>query len=73
MKEFIKKLLSSENDVSSKRFSGIFCIVIFAIVVAVVVLAKIEMDDIKAKLLITLFIGGLAALGVASVEKLWKP
>lgn len=71
MKQFLKQMLSGASDVSSKRTGGLFCILISSILIGFYVLTKIEPTEIESGLVKTLFIGGLALLGVASLEKFW--
>jgi hypothetical protein len=73
LKSFVKKMLSNQDDVSSKRLSGMGCILLFCVLVSVVILFKFEISELHYRLLLALFIGGLSLLGVAAVEKLWKP
>lgn len=71
MKEFIKKMLSGSNDVSSKRSAGLYAVFVVVTVSAVLVFTSDMPWELKVDLLKFLFTGGLLALGVAAIEKFW--
>lgn len=73
MTPFLKNMLSNQDNISSKRITGIVCIFLACALIAVVVLFKIEINELHYKLIVALLICGLSLLGVAAVEKLWKP
>lgn len=75
MKEFIKKMLSSNEDASSKRFNGTIAYILAVIVVLIISLFDFFKDwqlSVVSDILIkTVIWSAIALLGVTSVEKLW--
>jgi len=70
MKEFIKKMLSNRDDISSKRITGILLILQYFTMVylsTIITFSKMVADLSKTGLT-----AGLLLLGVAAVEKIWK-
>ena len=78
MKEFYKKLISSNSDTSSKRFSGIIGFAIFIILVIFVLtfdfFTEKSIGDNTTELIQTLGIlsAGLLGLGLIDRSKLMK-
>lgn len=70
MNKFIKEMLSNKDDISSKRLSGLFLILLFIIVV--ISSLFITLTEFTVDLVETALYASLALLGVASIEKLWK-
>lgn len=70
MKEFILKMLSNSDDVSSKRVTGILCILVYIVMFVVVFFSEKELKQPVSDLFTTLFYGGLVLLGIGVIEKL---
>ena len=75
MKEFIKKMISSSNESSSKRFNGTYGFAIFCLmIIFLVTYDKIDNGEIEAPTSELLkLLGYLSALllGVTAIEKIW--
>jgi hypothetical protein len=71
MKEFLKKILSSESDMSSKRLAGIASIMSVILIMYIIVIFDIEIKyvDLVRDLLKTVFIGGMLLLGVSKFSE----
>jgi len=64
MKDFIYKLISSNQDVSSKRVIGIICIIFSMLVFILSLIFNFNIDSIKADILKTfLFTGAIMITG----------
>ena len=81
MKDFIKKMLSSSNETSSKRFNGTigFMIVQILIIVAVlidvilnVIIGSKDLSTISVELIKSDLIVSATLLGASAVEKIWN-
>lgn len=72
MREFLKKMLSSDKDVSSKRFNGSYGFAIFCFLVIFVVLRDSipdgKLEDASVVLLKTLAYTSVLLLGVTLAE-----
>lgn len=73
MKTFFKNMLSNQDNISSKRLTGILCVFLACLLCVVVVLLKMEISEIHYKLIISLLVAGGSLLGVSAIEKIWKP
>lgn len=67
MKEFIKNILSSSEDVSSKRFAGLLCIISYILIT--ILGFFVELNEVNVSMANTMFIGGAGLLGANIVEK----
>lgn len=66
-------MLSSGDNVSSKRVMGILCILIYIQLLELsILIPKITISDTQENLMTTLFYGGLLLFGAAVVEKFKK-
>ena len=76
MKEWIKNVLSSKDDVSSKRIIAIFTSLVLLVLSCFIVLKNIDLTPgaiIVVKTLATLICGLLGIAGVEKViEKIWS-
>lgn len=70
MNKFIKDLLSSGDDVSSKRVSGIALIVSFIIMEFISLF--VEINQLSANLIETGLYMGVVLLTGSAIEKIWK-
>lgn len=68
IKDFLLKMFSSENGISSKRVAGIFCVFFFAFLLGITFFG-IELNDSQVELMVTLFYGGAALLGVGILDR----
>jgi len=71
IKDFLLKMFSGENEVSSKRVAGIFCIFFFSFLLGITFFG-IELNDSQVELMVTLFYGGAALLGVGILDRRLK-
>lgn len=60
-------MLSAENNVSSKRVTGVLCVLIY--ILFIVLNFFISLSETQLKLLDGLLWGGVVLLGVSLVEK----
>ena len=64
-------MFSVKDNVSSKRVAGLYTLITIVTVIEVYVVASSMPWDLKVELLKTVFYGGLIALGITSVEKIF--
>lgn len=70
MKKFIKEMLSNQDNISSKRFSGIILIIGFLIITFVSLI--IEISKLTANLTESGLLVGAGLLVGGAIEKVWK-
>jgi hypothetical protein len=66
-KQFIIQMLSAGDNVSSKRVTGVLCVLIY--ILFIVLNFFISLSETQLKLLDGLLWGGVVLLGVSLVEK----
>lgn len=73
--QFIKEILSSETDLSSKRFNGTIAYLLAALAIITISLSDFFKDwtlsNISESLLEIVLWSGAALLGATAVEKIW--
>jgi hypothetical protein len=68
--KFLKGLISAEaKDVSSKRFSGILCIVIFCLILMITFIVDRSITPDQQKLMLSLLSAGTLLLGAGLFDK----
>lgn len=72
MRTFLKNMFSGGDDVSSKRVSGIICILFVVVITTLSVALSWEIKSPQENLMSTIFWGGVVLLGATGVEKLIK-
>jgi len=72
MRKFILNMLSSESDVSSKRFNATICIQSMAIAALVIIFTGTDITDNHISLMSMIFGGGVILLGVNAAEKIFR-
>ncbi len=72
MKEFIIKMLSSNDDEASKRVNGTACIMVVIVILVVSLVFKIDIKSELWNLIDTVFWGGVVLLGVGIGDRIMK-